>query len=250
MDGEGGWRSTIRVYLFDIDGTLIDAGGAGRRAMTAAFAEAFGIDQPFQAFDLLGRTDLNIAWEVCERHLGRRPEPQALERFFQAYLARLERELQVGDGYRVLPGTRELVQRLAGSPDALIGLGTGNLAAGARLKLARTGYSERFSFGGFGDDGPDRAAVLRKGVERARAREPRAAPDPRDVWIVGDAVRDVEAAHAIGATAVAVASGWQDADVLRAAGADWTFASMVEFDWWLSEGATGGEERADGPDRA
>lgn len=224
----------MRVYLFDIDGTLIDAGGAGRRSMTAAFAEAFGIAQPFEAFDLLGRTDLNIAWEVCERHLGRRPEPPALERFFETYLARLERELQVGDGYRVLPGTGELVRRLAGAPDALVGLGTGNLAAGARLKLARTGYAEHFAFGGFGDDGPDRPAVLRKGVERARALDSRAAPAPRDVWVVGDAVRDVEAAHAIGATAVAIASGWQGLDVLSAAGADHVFATMSELDAWLA----------------
>lgn len=225
----------MRVYLFDIDGTLIDAGGAGRRSMTAAFASVFGIDQPFEAFDLLGRTDLNIAWEVCERHVGRRPGDEELARFFDAYLARLERELEFGNGYRVLPGTGELVARLATCADALVGLGTGNLAAGARLKLARTGYAHHFRFGGFGDDGPDRPAVLATAVLRARALDERAAPAASDVWVVGDSVRDVEAAHAIGATAVAIASGWQTAEVLAAAGADHTFETMSDFYAWLDQ---------------
>jgi phosphoglycolate phosphatase-like HAD superfamily hydrolase len=216
----------MRIYLFDIDGTLIDAGGAGRRAMTAAFAGVFGVHQPFGAFDLLGRTDLNIAWEVCERHLGHRPGDDALQVFFADYVARLESELAVGQGYRVLPGTRETILHLATRPDALVGLGTGNVPEGARLKLARTGYAHHFRFGGYGDDGPDRPAVLRRGVERARALVPGVAIDPRDVWVVGDSVRDVEAAQAIGATAVAVAAGWQPIGQLRAAGADLAFETM------------------------
>jgi phosphoglycolate phosphatase-like HAD superfamily hydrolase len=229
----------MRVFLFDIDGTLIDAGGAGRRSMTAAFAGVFGIDQPFEAFDLLGRTDLNIVWEVCQRHLGRRPGDEELARFFDAYLARLELELRRGDGYRVLPGTREIVEHLAGRPDVVLGLGTGNLEAGARLKLARTGYAHHFRVGGFGADGPDRAAVLRRGVERARALVPGAAVDPKDVWIVGDSVRDVEAARAIGATAVAIAAGWQSLEVLRAAGPDLAFSSMLDLYGLVNEGYDG-----------
>jgi len=238
---------TMRVYLFDIDGTLIDAGGAGRRAMTAAFADVFGVHQPFGAFDLLGRTDLNIVWEVCERHLGVRPPEAEIARFFGRYVDRLELELQAGQGYRVLPGTRETVEHLAGRSDALLGLGTGNVQAGARLKLARTGYAHHFRFGGFGDDGPDRPAVLRRGVERALESGGAAAIASRDVWVVGDSVRDVEAAQAIGATAVAIAAGWQPIEQLRAAGADLAFETMDGLLAWLrDERPTRGEPRGEG----
>jgi phosphoglycolate phosphatase-like HAD superfamily hydrolase len=226
----------MRVFLFDIDGTLIDAGGAGRRSMTAAFARMYGIDQPFAAFDLVGCTDLNILVEICRRHRVPIPAGVELERFFDFYVACLERELQKGDGFRVLAGSGETVAWLSEQSGALVGLGTGNVEAGARLKLARTGYGHLFRFGGFGTDGPDRAAVLRKGIERARGLIPGVAENPADAWVVGDSVRDVEAAKAVGATSVAIAAGWQSIEVLRAAGPDLAFASMERFLDWLKAG--------------
>jgi len=216
----------MRVFLFDIDGTLVDAGGAGRCAMTAAFAEVFGVTQPFTAFDLLGRTDGVIVREVLRRHDLPAPDDATLDRFFARYLGHLEARLREGDGYRVLPGTEAIVTDLAARDDVLLGLGTGNVEPGARLKLARTGYAHLFRFGGFGLDGPDRPAVLARGVAAARRLAPDATFGPRDVWIVGDSVRDVEAAHAIGATAVAVATGWQDQATLAEAGPHHLFADM------------------------
>jgi phosphoglycolate phosphatase-like HAD superfamily hydrolase len=214
-----------RLYLFDVDGTLVDCGGAGRRSMTVAFREALGIEQPFDHYDLLGRVDSAIVREVCEIRLGRRPTPAEVQRFYEVYVARLELELEPRTGYRVLPGTRETVEALAQDPGSLLGLGTGNFESGARLKLAPTGYAQHFKCGGFGQDADQRPDVLRAGVRRAEALlgHPVA---PRDVWVVGDSVRDVQAAQAIGATSVAIASGWQDLATLKAADPEHLFDNM------------------------
>jgi phosphoglycolate phosphatase len=206
----------MRIFLFDIDGTLIRAGGVGRRAMTRAFVARFGIEDPFADFDLFGRTDLSIVTDIVRARLGRSPEADEIAPFFSTYLEALEEEMRAPEGYEVLPGTREIVEHLHTQPDALLGLGTGNLEAGARLKLAPTGYADRFRFGGFGEDGADRAALLARGVERAYEVHGVRPSGPREVWVVGDSVRDVQAAHAIGATAVAITTGWQDRDTLAA----------------------------------
>ena len=204
----------MRIFLFDIDGTLIRAGGVGRRAMTRAFVARFGIEDPFADFDLFGRTDLSIVTDVVRGRLGRSPEASEIPPFFAAYLEALEEEMRAPEGYEVLPWTREIVEHLHLRPDALLGLGTGNLEAGARLKLGPTGYADRFGFGGFGEDGADRAALLARGVARAHEVHGVRPAQPRDVWVVGDSVRDVRAAHAIGATAVAITTGWQGRDAL------------------------------------
>jgi len=214
-----------RLFLFDVDGTLVDCGGAGRRAMTVAFREALGLEQPFDHYDLLGRVDSAIVREVCEQRLGRLPDEAEVQRFYQVYVERLAIELEPRLNYRVLPGTGETVEALAADPAVLLGLGTGNFEAGARLKLAPTGYSHRFKCGGFGQDASLRPDVLRAGVRRAEALLGHFL-DPREVWVIGDSVRDVQAAQAIGATSVAIASGWQDEATLSAAAPDYLFANM------------------------
>jgi phosphoglycolate phosphatase-like HAD superfamily hydrolase len=219
----------LYTFLFDIDGTLIDSAGAGGRAMGAAFAEVFGVDKPFAAVDLIGRTDAGILREVCLEHLGREATIAETERFYTSYLGLLEVELQEGEGYRVLPGCAEVLETLEARGDVLIGLGTGNIEAGAKLKLAGTSFLPYVRFGGYGGDAPERSALLRRGVERARAVDARVSTDPRDIWVIGDSLRDVEAAKAIGATSVALASGWQDEACLATATPDHLFPDMHAF---------------------
>lgn len=228
------------VFLFDIDGTLIDSAGAGGRAMTAAFAEVFGVERPFKALDLVGRTDAGILREVCLSHLDREATSSETERFYGTYLKQLEADLRVGTDFRVLPGCDEVMATLEARGDVLIGLGTGNVEAGARLKLAATPFLPYLRFGGYGDDAAERSLLLQRGVERARAIDVRASREPRDTWVIGDSLRDVEAAHAIGATAVALASGWQDEATLATASPDHLFADMHAFHDALGEGVLPG----------
>lgn len=193
------------IILFDIDGTLIRAGGAGKRAMESALCEEFGVDAVRAAVEYSGRTDRAIAADLLAAH-GREPSPANVAGLVAAYLGRLPAALRDRPG-EVLPGVRELLAALAGRADVLVGLLTGNARAGARLKLGHYGLWGGFACGGFGDDVFDRDDVARAAVADA-ARHLGRAIDPAELWVIGDTPLDVSCARAVGATAVAVCTGW------------------------------------------
>ena len=141
-------ETVMRVILFDIDGTLITTGGAGRDALHTALATEFAVSDPYQ-IDLSGRTDRGICRELFEAH-DIPHTPENWERFRNAYLVGLNQHLQTRPG-RVLPGVRELVAGLKTMPRVALGLLTGNVRDGARRKLSHYALDEHFVFGGFGD---------------------------------------------------------------------------------------------------
>jgi phosphoglycolate phosphatase-like HAD superfamily hydrolase len=153
--------------------------------------------------------------------------PEAIDAVLDAYVAILERELALVDSarYRVHLGMVEAIDEGARA-GAAVGLGTGNIRAGARAKLARVGLFERFTFGGFGDDSEDRTELLRIGAERG-AMALGAALSACRVVVIGDTPRDVAAAHGIGARCVAVATGGATAAELVASGADHVFETLA-----------------------
>ncbi len=216
-----GQRAT--VVLFDVDGTLITCGGAGRRAMEAAFAELCGRDDVCD-FPFGGGTDRAIARRGLI-NAGWVADDDAIDRFLAIYLRHLEPSLAASTRYAVLPGVVPLLDSIEGHDGLAIGLGTGNVEAGARAKLRPGGLDGRFAFGGFGCDHEDRARLIEAGARRGAER----LAVPRDacrVVVVGDTPRDVDAARAIGAECVAVATGGHDAASLREAGASAVFEDL------------------------
>lgn len=218
------------VVLFDIDGTLVTCGGAGRRAMERALREH--TDEPVCDFPFGGMTDRAIVRQalVAARVAV---HDAILERTLERYLAHLADELPRSSGYAVLAGVERALdaleaERRAGAQIAL-GLGTGNLVRGAELKLRPADLWRRFEFGGFGSDDEDRPALLRHGERRGAAQ---LALDPSAVAtiVIGDTPRDVQAARAIGARCVAVASGSFDRASLEREGADHVLDSLLELE--------------------
>lgn len=202
------------VVLFDIDGTLVTCGGAGRRAMERAFRAH--TDAPVADFPFGGMTDPAIVREALGR-AGVAVSEDALRSTLERYLAHLEDELPRASGYAVLPGVLRALALLEAARDdgrpIAIGLGTGNLVRGAELKLAHGDLWHRFAFGGFGSDDEDRPRLLAHGVRRGAQA---LGVEERDVttFVIGDTPRDVRAAHAIGARCVAVATGAYDRTTL------------------------------------
>lgn len=216
----------VRVFLFDIDGTLISTGGAGRAALELALTTAFDLPPQFPEIPLGGRTDRAIARDVL-LHFGLADSPGHWDRYRQAYLQHLPECLARRNG-RVLPGMAEAVAELNRRGDALVGLLTGNVAAGAQCKLGFFGLWEQFAFGGFGDRHVHRADVAREALAAAEAHggEPVTA---HDVWVVGDTPLDVACARAVGARAVAVATGGVSREELAAAEPD---VLLDDFSQW------------------
>ncbi len=207
-----------RVLLFDIDGTLLNAGGIGRRAFTAALAGVGADRAVLDGIRFAGTTDRAIARAALEG-AGVAADAPLVQRVLTAYVEVLAAELAARrDGEcRLCPGVAELLERLAGAP-LLLGLGTGNVEAGARLKLEAVGIAGHFRFGGFGDEHEERAEVLRLAAARGAAL---AAGRATEVIVIGDTPRDVQAARAIGARVLAVTTGPFDHATLSGAGPDW-----------------------------
>jgi phosphoglycolate phosphatase len=201
------------TLLFDIDGTLIRTGGAGKAAMEAALRSAFDVAEIRDVVPFGGRTDPDIGRDLLRVH-DLDPSPENYVRLREAYLRHLEPCLHANGGH-VLPGVTELLSRLR-TAGRRMGLLTGNVRAGARVKLAHFGLWDHFAFGGFGDDLHDRDEVARAALAAARAIH--GEPATRDVWVIGDTPLDVKCARAIGARVVAVTTGWNSKADL--AGAD------------------------------
>ena len=153
---------------------------------------------------LSGRTDRGIATSLFGLH-GIDDSDVNWQRFRGAYVARLPEHLPRLPG-TVLPGVFELLALLQTQADTAVGLLTGNVSEGARIKLEHYGIQRYFAFGGFGDVHGHRDDVARAALAAARGHVPQAFSTDR-VWVIGATPLDVRCARAIGARAVAVATG-------------------------------------------
>ena len=212
------------VLLFDIDGTLISTGGAGNRAIVAAFAELYGRPDATAHFKFGGMTDRAIAREGL-RTIGKPDSSADIEALLAAYVRALQIELTTTVGHRVHQGILPALLAAETRADCAIGLGTGNVREGARAKLLPVSLHHRFSFGGFGCDHEDRAELIKVGQARGAEKLGRAVSDVRTV-VIGDTPKDITAAHANGAFALAVATGGFTESELRACGADLAVADL------------------------
>jgi phosphoglycolate phosphatase-like HAD superfamily hydrolase len=209
------------AILFDIDGTLLYARGAGRAAFGNAFLSAYGVPYPDVArLNFVGATDSRVV-RAMAAECGVPSTPAREEHFFLRLAGDLDAALAVNKPH-VYPGIPALLGRLTQRGHAL-GIATGNIRATAWSKLRHAGLDTAFSFGAYGDDHHEREAIIRIAASRA--------PSGAVVrMMVGDTPLDISAAKSNGLVAVAVATGWVKADELAAAGADLVAPDFADAD--------------------
>ncbi len=220
------------LFLFDIDGTLIASGGAGEHALNLAIAEYFHADTGLTGIEIAGRTDRFITRSVFERH-EIEPTPERVEAFLGLYLKNLAVELPRREG-RQLPGIAPLIAALQRCPQVALALLTGNLEAGARLKLTHYHLWDAFDLGAYADDSEDRNQLGPVALERARTRYG-VNFAPERVVILGDTPHDIACGRAIGARTVAVATGPYTTEALATFEPDFLYADLSQTDRVLAD---------------
>ena len=218
----------MKLLLFDIDQTLVNTGGAGIHALDRACKKLLAIDNAMDGIRPHGKTDPAIAREILRVRLGATSDVEAqIQSILEAYLSFLEEEVQTSAKYRVLPGIVSLLDEIAARPDMILGLATGNIELGARIKLERGKLNRYFALGGFGSDAEDRTELVRKAAEKAAHNNGSSFP-ASDVFVIGDTPLDVDAGKRAGFKTVGVATGSYSVDQLLAAGADIAVADLEQ----------------------
>ncbi|MFO1007401.1 MAG: haloacid dehalogenase-like hydrolase [Planctomycetaceae bacterium] len=219
------------ICLFDIDGTLLRTGGAGQKAMERALTDVFGVPDPWEDIPAAGRTDRAITHDLFTYH-ELVPSEQQWEEFQSVYFRHLSSTLAELDG-AVLPGIQTLLSHIATRPDVSMGLLTGNFRAAAKIKLQHYAIDQHFAYGGYGDHHHDRDDVARVAYAEAcrhLARE----VDPQAICVIGDTPSDVKCARAIGARAIAVATGMYTVDELARSQPDELYEDFSSPDLFLA----------------
>lgn len=216
------------MLLFDVDGTLVTTGGAGRRAIEQAFERVHGRTEACSHFLFDGMTDRAIVRGGLLA-IGVEATDARIDELLAAYVVCLEDSVRQAPAHRyvVHEGTREAVESALGRRGFAVGLGTGNIREGARVKLERVDFFRYFSFGGFGDDHETRAELIRAGAARGAAQLGVPLTEAR-VVIIGDTPKDIDAANAIGALSLGVGTGSWAAEALRTHGATWAFDTLAD----------------------
>jgi phosphoglycolate phosphatase-like HAD superfamily hydrolase len=221
----------MKFILFDIDGTIMDSGGAGTRAMDTAFMELFSVRNAFQNISMAGKTDMQILKEGFDLYSidysnGVIPE------FYRRYTRYLKENIRDAAGH-IKPGIREALRELQANKEFILGLLTGNIEEGARIKLDFFGLNDYFNIGAFGNDDEDRDRLLPVAVDKLY-KQNSLKVGYRDCIVIGDTPRDVSCSKPYGAFSVAVATGPYPAAALFEAGADVVLNDLSDTEAFMS----------------
>ena len=223
------------AVLFDIDGTLLQTGGAGHVAFAESFQEVFGLSEIPSGIAFAGRSDRAIAEEIMQT-CGIDSSLANWQKFFADYCSRIERVLEACEGI-VLPGVLDLLDLLDKDEHTGLGLLTGNTEFGAKAKTSAYGLGDRFAFGGYGDERTNRDDI----AVDARAAAEQFVASNRDAemlcgtMVIGDTPADVRCGRAIDAFVVAVATGNSSVEELAACEPDLVLSDLTDSEAILSE---------------
>jgi phosphoglycolate phosphatase-like HAD superfamily hydrolase len=221
-------KNVIRLVLFDIDGTLLRTGGVGIKAFAKAFSTEFGVHEGADKLKFSGRTDVSLTREVFTMNQIE-PSRANFDRFFAAYVGWLKKMIVDCDG-GACNGVLDFIRALeAHHEPPVIGLLTGNIKAGAQIKLGRFDLWEKFPFGGFADDDEQRDRIAAVAHQRGNERIGRTLRG-EEVLVIGDTPLDIRCGRAIGARVIAVATGGALIEELAPHKPDWLVPDLTHLE--------------------
>ena len=213
------------LLLWDIDGTLLSAKGAGPMAFDRATLEHFGYEIPITSIDWPGATDYAIAYALLEK-AGRTVTREEAQELINRYLSYLPEMLDATNA-RAIDGTQELLEHFHEHGSVHQGLLTGNVRRGADIKLGYLGVDHYFQFGAFADHSDHRNDLSRHAFDLAREHL-HSDWSSEQIYVIGDTPKDIECGKVIGAHTVAVATGHHSADELQQHGPSMLFETFAD----------------------
>ncbi|PWU02884.1 MAG: hydrolase [Candidatus Melainabacteria bacterium] len=217
-----------KLVLFDIDETLIYSDGAGRRAIGSALMNMFGVKTESIKVSMSGKTDQQILCEIMTAGgYGRDHYEERLEEWFECYLNILKEEILHADPFKVHEGVYDLLNELDQNQQASLGLLTGNIEKGARLKLDKFDLNRYFPIGAYGSDAFDRLDLPQIAWQRAKDYYKHNFA-PEQMVIVGDSIHDIRCAKNYGAVSIAINTGKTTRQELEALSPDFLFPSLKD----------------------
>jgi len=217
--------TTENILIFDIDGTLMLSGPITRQHIAGAFEHVYGVPAQLDGMHFAGMTDRGIFAELADRS-NLNPTEQDFVKFGELFAASLGEHYPTADGPHLMPGVRELLERLASTPSTVMVLGSGNLEKTAFIKLRRFGLDGFFVGGAFGDKYLDRSDIFAAALELGKSH----VNGDHRAWVIGDTLEDIRAARVVGVPILAVGTGPGWGDQLEAAGPDAFVADFSDTD--------------------
>jgi len=223
-------QAARRLILWDVDGTLVSCGPAGREALEMGARLASGLTA-LPHLPMGGKTDPQIAGEML---LGAGVAPADLDTLVPVALAETKRALagwreRMGREGQVHPGVRCLLHELAARDGVRQTLLTGNVAVNAAVKVGAFGLEGYFDLpvGAYGDDSAERELLVP--IALGRARELRGETyEPEQVWVIGDTARDLACGRAAGVRCLLVGTGRDGFEAVRGLDADALLENLAD----------------------
>jgi phosphoglycolate phosphatase len=196
-----------KLLLFDVDGTLILTGGLAAGLMAEAVSRVIGSPIQWNITDFVGNTDRSIIQTLLRRNGAIEPMlADMTENVLEMYLQNLKIKLKDNSVVQILPGVKPLLRALKKDDRFALALLTGNVEAGARIKLAKNKIIDYFPVGAFGNDALKREYLPPFAIQRAE-KHFNCFFDKKDIWIIGDSANDIKCAQANHLRSFAVATG-------------------------------------------
>ena len=216
-----------KYLLFDIDGTLINTGGAGLKAMKSTVKSIFGNEELLKDYSFEGKTDSQIMNDMVRRS-GLDDNPETLSKLLeQTYIEKLKTNLKNSGNFRTYPNVNELLENYQKKEDYELALLTGNFETGAKLKLEHAGLWKYFKWGVFGNLSEDRVHLAKDALKTITEKEEKV--NTKNIFIIGDTTNDIRCGKAIDATTIAFTLGFEPEEKLRTLSPDFMVSDFSQL---------------------
>lgn len=211
-----------KLFIWDIDGTLIDCGASGKQALESSFESSYSINNALMDVNLAGKLDYNIINAVIEKN---DISNFKLNDFFKTYTSELKENLLYNENFKVLKNIESNLELIDKNEDFINAIATGNSEVGAIVKLKKASLLKYFKIFSCGDSFETRKNLVQNAINITQARVD-SKIYKENIYMIGDTPDDIIAGNKNDIKTIAVASGSYPSDILKKYKPDFLFDKL------------------------